>query len=823
MDVGSKEPLQVIKFDHPEPPTKHGWDLIEGSEQDFMPYQRDPDHGRILQIKAEQDFCMDYHVGMLQQACKAIGFVVRSGSDFAFYAEVRVRSQEEVTPDSKLLYCHVMEGSYPEQHPEHSNEYEVHVPVDQLGNGWVLMKIDLSEKTREAAAVKDEEWEFDRLLMLRLKVSRGEVDVAYIELYKENPFEPYPDHEESSPTTEMATLEEDAEQVPSEYPNRRQTSQLKIDLFESGRHDLHDREDTLRDIIKIAKLFGIWYDEWKLFVSQHDFYEYQYLYEDHYSKELISFLDNLDRIGRQTSYEVRLLNSINALEWYPDVDSIIETIEFVISYAEENWVWISEQWARFDLDKRQQEIPNFGAIEFLKDRYQVFLKTIRGLRLHANRLRTSEAYLLLHPCKGADVSTEDGLGRQAIPQLSPRTERPASAISVSLAIRKLATLIRALHEAGEQPCTLLLGSSLSLTPEVRRAVCESDDWEAFWTEMQQLSATERRALMVGPLAELNLAPGYRCLAELAKAGYFDIILTANVDDALDNALRILPASECKILCHGQTSAQEITAALSRRAPRVKAIKLRGDINAYKLPLTPEGQFEFPKELEEAVERLLSQDTIVVGDISHDTDIQRCIRQGEGGLWVVVPEEPRPGGFLYNAKRARPAGEVITGPEAEFVPLFSALAHELGMEGPRTSIPSPEGRKLIKFTFTPPDPNDNLDWFSAFRKITKDCHANGFWTDNNDAKNKFIHLEDFVEPFCEGQVYGALFALYSYSKDSDGNFDEHVQVILKIKPKRELSFEVTDRTQAHKREELAKRILQGIGRLKGVELISTETL
>ena len=58
---------------------------------------------------------------------------------------------------------------------------------------------------------------------------------------------------------------------------------------------------------------------------------------------------------------------------------------------------------------------------------------------------------------------------------------------------------------------------------------------------------------------------------------------------------------------------------------------------------------------------------------------------------------------------------------------------------------------------------------------------------------------------------------------NGNFDEHVQVILKIKPKRELSFEVTDRTQAHKREELAKRILQGIGRLKGVELISTETL
>jgi hypothetical protein len=107
--------------------------------------------------------------------------------------------------------------------------------------------------------------------------------------------------------------------------------------------------------------------------------------------------------------------------------------------------------------------------------------------------------------------------------------------------------------------------------------------------------------------------------------------------------------------------------------------LRGDINAYKLPLTSKGQFEFPKELEEAVGRLLSQDAILVGDIPYDTDIQRCIRQGEGALWVVVPEEPRPGSFLYSATRSRP-GKVINGPEAEFVSFLSALALELGEMG-----------------------------------------------------------------------------------------------------------------------------------------------
>ncbi|TEU10072.1 MAG: hypothetical protein E3J21_27300 [Anaerolineales bacterium] len=418
---------------------------------------------------------------------------------------------------------------------------------------------------------------------------------------------------------------------------------------------------------------------------------------------------------------------------------------------------------------------------------------------------------------------ERPFGLQDASDYPDRGLRQPPAIPTSPAIRQLANLIRARRQTGDRPYTLLLGSSLSLTPEIRRAVCSSDDWEAFWTAMERLSAAERRALLADPLDGLNLTAGYRCLAQLVQASYFGLVFTLNVDDALDESLRILSAREYQIFTHGQVPGTEIAAALGRTHPRVKVVKLHGDLNAYKLPLTPEGQFEFPKELEEAVERLLSQDTILVGDIPHDTDIQRCIHKSEGALWVVVPEEPQPGTFIYNAKRARPKGEIISGPKAEFVSFFSALAHELGMEGPRTSIPSPEGRKLIKFTFTPPDPNDNLDWFSAFRRITEKGRANGDWIDNNGAKNKFIHLEDFVEPFCEGQVDGALFALYSYSKDPDGNFDEHVEVKVKVKPERELSFEVTDRTQAHKREELAKRILQGIGRLKGVQLISIETL
>lgn len=279
---------------------------------------------------------------------------------------------------------------------------------------------------------------------------------------------------------------------------------------------------------------------------------------------------------------------------------------------------------------------------------------------------------LIRAIIGDDIQVTKGVGAL------PTSEVKRGRLDVSSAIRQLAALIRARREAGDRPYNLLLGSGLSLTPDVRQAVCDSDDWEAFWTMFRDLSATERRVLLTGPLAGLNLTAGYRCLAEIAQAGYFNIILTANLDDALDNALRTLPANECQILCHGHTSTQEIVAALSRPAPRVKVIKLRGDVNAYRLPLAPESQFAFSQELEGALEQLLSQDTILVGDISFDTDIQRCICESEGALWVVVPEEPRPGSFLYNAIQSRP-GKVINGPEAEFVSFFLTLARELGVE------------------------------------------------------------------------------------------------------------------------------------------------
>jgi 3',5'-cyclic AMP phosphodiesterase CpdA len=232
------------------------------------------------------------------------------------------------------------------------------------------------------------------------------------------------------------------------------------------------------------------------------------------------------------------------------------------------------------------------------------------------------------------------------------------------------------QEQREPPYVLLLGSSLSLTPSIRRAFAGMEDWEVFWREMQRASPTERKALLKKPLEALGLEPGYQAMAQLAGAGYFNLVLTLNVDGAIDDAVRPLPADQSVLLIYDGSNAAQIAKTLSRAMPRLKVVKLRGDINAQALPLTDTGQSEFPNDLERSVAKWLRGDTILVGDISHDTDVQRCIKRSTGALWCILPDEPAHDSFIRRAKHSRPSGEIITGVDAEFNAFFTALAEKV---------------------------------------------------------------------------------------------------------------------------------------------------
>lgn len=271
-----------------------------------------------------------------------------------------------------------------------------------------------------------------------------------------------------------------------------------------------------------------------------------------------------------------------------------------------------------------------------------------------------------------------------------------------VSIQELARRMQDRRKEGVDPYVLLLGSSLSLTPSVLRAFAGTGDHVAFWEITQRLSPTELETSLREPLAARasKLEPGYQAIAQLAKTGYFDLILTLNVDDAIDDAVRPLPADQSVLLTYDGSNADKIVAILSRNRPRIKVIKLRGDINTQVLLLTTEKMFKFPKDLEQSISKRLEGDTILVGDISYDDDVQHCITQRGGALWCILPDKPASDSFIMRAKRGRQTGGIIIGADAEFNAFFTALAKLLNVwEGSRRKIIAVYEEARI--TYSPP--------------------------------------------------------------------------------------------------------------------------
>jgi hypothetical protein len=78
---------------------------------------------------------------------------------------------------------------------------------------------------------------------------------------------------------------------------------------------------------------------------------------------------------------------------------------------------------------------------------------------------------------------------------------------------------------------------------------------------------------------LLLAKGYRALTRLLAAVYPEVVFTLKVDDTLDDELRALKADEYQIRVYSEVTNAELVAALEYRSPRVKVLKLRGDISS----------------------------------------------------------------------------------------------------------------------------------------------------------------------------------------------------------------------------------------------------
>jgi hypothetical protein len=250
-------------------------------------------------------------------------------------------------------------------------------------------------------------------------------------------------------------------------------------------------------------------------------------------------------------------------------------------------------------------------------------------------------------------------------------------------IRRLANLMRERKETGEPPYALVLGAGATLSSGCRamsavvQAVVGHYDLKRFFEIMDSLSETERYTRLQAFFQEPYPSPGYRHLAELAKIGYFNVILSTNFDFLLENAFTEvgLRAEDVEVLVNGRESEDYILKALERRTPRIKLLKLHGDLKARNMAFTPKEIFEFGQKVENVLVKYLNGDVLIIGHEMRDDDINRCIRKDGGAIWYVHPDEPVVESFIWRAMQVRPS-TVISGELAQFDNFCETLYKEL---------------------------------------------------------------------------------------------------------------------------------------------------
>jgi hypothetical protein len=265
----------------------------------------------------------------------------------------------------------------------------------------------------------------------------------------------------------------------------------------------------------------------------------------------------------------------------------------------------------------------------------------------------------------------------------------------SRAIKVLANLMRVRKENAESPYVLILGAGASLTSGASsfgkviesvvndysvkdpNAMSWDDKVAEFYDILDGFSESERYTIIKKHIEGQRPSAGYHCLAQLARAGYFDVIFSTNYDTFVEDAFADagLRSRDFTVLINGQDTEEGIIKALNYPQPRIKLVKLHGDLGARIFAFTPEEIFQFGEKIESVLTNYLSQDVIINGHGMRDDDINRCLREKGGALWYVNPSAPTASDFIWRAMRVR-KGTTIEGEDGYFDNLFCALRDEL---------------------------------------------------------------------------------------------------------------------------------------------------
>ncbi|MDP3084707.1 MAG: SIR2 family protein, partial [Rubrivivax sp.] len=254
---------------------------------------------------------------------------------------------------------------------------------------------------------------------------------------------------------------------------------------------------------------------------------------------------------------------------------------------------------------------------------------------------------------------------------------------------------------GEDPPVLLLGSGSSAAAGVatmsRLYEAEGIDptkgeeaFGLFCERMDRRDDRERFRWLAGLLQTADpdaVTPGYRALARLCAEHVFDIVLSANLDPLLEDAFSAtaLKRRDVLILVNGVLRPDRLPTLLLPGVPRVKLLKIHGDLFHRAMAWTPTEMQDYLKAITPTLSAALNgRDVLVVGYSMRDPAVRDLALATGGTVWFAGPDAPPAEvAALLEPRQVR----LVLGPRCQFEAFFTQLAQSLGVDAAAPQAPA----------------------------------------------------------------------------------------------------------------------------------------
>jgi hypothetical protein len=168
------------------------------------------------------------------------------------------------------------------------------------------------------------------------------------------------------------------------------------------------------------------------------------------------------------------------------------------------------------------------------------------------------------------------------------------------------------------------------------------------------SANDIDDILTEALRDLDIADADICLAEFVRLGLFDIIITTNMDDTIEDALGFVGMKEMHdfevFSLHTGIGKEKLR---FEKKVTCRLIKVFGSLTTREYVIKRSGHLSHNADIRELLAEFLAQDILVVGlDPIWDKEIYQIFRPDGGSFWLISEEPLSEDSALFHLAETR---------------------------------------------------------------------------------------------------------------------------------------------------------------------------